>query len=139
MDGCIAVHSNDFLYNVKANWNSKNHFCLKKQRGDFLGRFELFSWNFNITKNVRGKNSITARSGRSIRRLKQGGCISRVYYVEQTAGQLYEDWLSQVQHGQQHSFGNVCRHHPDFSERHNLWKADFFVQLGLACLGPGRP
>ena len=48
MDGCIAVHSNDFLYNAKANWNSKNHFCLKKQRGDFLGRFELFSWNFNI-------------------------------------------------------------------------------------------
>ena len=52
MDGCIAVHSNDFLYNAKANWNSKNHFCLKKQRGDFLGRFELFSWNFNIASCV---------------------------------------------------------------------------------------
>ena len=42
MDGCIAVHSNDFLYNVKGNWNLKNHFCLKNKEVIFWGDLSCF-------------------------------------------------------------------------------------------------
>ena len=45
---CIAVYSNTFLYNMKANQDLKKYFLWKNNKVIFLGCFELFSWNCNV-------------------------------------------------------------------------------------------
>ena len=40
------------LIQCKGQLEFKEPFLFEKQRGDFLGWFELFSWNFNIHKSV---------------------------------------------------------------------------------------
>ena len=46
---CIAVYSNMFSYDMKAKWNTKKLFSTKNREVKYLGWFELFSWNFNIS------------------------------------------------------------------------------------------
>ena len=64
---CIAVHSNTFLYDMKAKWYPKNRFRAKTRRwffgGDLTQLFEMASrrniqshfWAFNIQCNIGSK------------------------------------------------------------------------------------
>ena len=82
MDGCIALHSNDFLYNVKTNWNSKNHFCLKNKEVIFWGDLSCF----------RGTSTYQYR------------LIGFFYVFAQPA---FPGFISSVLHSQLRSDGNV--------------------------------
>ena len=46
---CIAVYSNTFLYNMKVNQGFKKIFLMKNNKVIFLGCFELFSLNCNLS------------------------------------------------------------------------------------------
>ena len=50
---CIAVHSNNFLYDMKANWNKKNIFCSKTKRWFFGGDLSCFRGTATYSYSIR--------------------------------------------------------------------------------------